>query len=104
LRYAIDRGFDFFDFTIGDERYKRDWCDSVQNLYDHMAVATGRGACVFAPMVAKNWLKRRIKRTPVLWKAFIRARAFYGPLLQRERYRSADTAPSTLAEGKKRHE
>ena len=40
LHYAIDRGSDIFDFTIGDERYKRDWCDIELKLYDVIAPAT----------------------------------------------------------------
>lgn len=84
LRYAIDRGLKVFDFTIGDERYKQDWCDGTRPLYDHMTALTWRGAFIFMPMVAKTWLKRRIKQTPALWNAFIRARTFYGALLLRE--------------------
>ena len=83
LRHAIDRGCEIFDFTIGDEPYKRDWCDSPQKLYDHLSVATWRGIFVFVPAFAKSWFKRQIKQTPVLWKAFSRARKFYGSLMHR---------------------
>jgi CelD/BcsL family acetyltransferase involved in cellulose biosynthesis len=82
LRYAIECGFKIYDFTIGDERYKQEWCDGTQKLYDHMAFVTARGACIFAPMVVKHWLKRRIKQTPALWNAFSQARAFCGSLLR----------------------
>jgi CelD/BcsL family acetyltransferase involved in cellulose biosynthesis len=78
LHYAIDRGLRIFDFTIGDERYKRDWCDTELKLYDYIAPATWRGALVAMPMLAKLRLKRRIKQTPVLWNAFSGARAFAG--------------------------
>ena len=37
-----------FDFTIGDEPYKRDWSDIEVRLYDHLAAATLRGAVVVA--------------------------------------------------------
>ena len=43
LKYAIERGLQRFDFTIGDERYKLEWCDSSLKLYDHAAAATWRG-------------------------------------------------------------
>src|SRR5436309_15860438 len=43
LRYAIARGLTRFDFTIGDEPYKRDWCDAEQPLYDYVGAATIRG-------------------------------------------------------------
>ena len=41
---AIERGYRIFDFTIGDERYKRDWCDTELKLYDYLSAATWRGA------------------------------------------------------------
>jgi CelD/BcsL family acetyltransferase involved in cellulose biosynthesis len=80
LHYAIDRGLHIFDFTIGDERYKRDWCDTELKLYDYIAPATWRGALVAMPMLAALLLKRWIKQTPVLWNAFSAARAFIGSL------------------------
>jgi CelD/BcsL family acetyltransferase involved in cellulose biosynthesis len=85
LHYAIDRGLRIFDFTIGDERYKRDWCDTELKLYDFIAAATWRGALVALPMLGALRLKRWIKQTPVLWNAFSGARAFIGSLAQRFR-------------------
>jgi CelD/BcsL family acetyltransferase involved in cellulose biosynthesis len=78
LHQAIDRGFKVFDFTIGDERYKRDWCDSEIELYDHIAAATWRGALIAMPRLAGQRLKRWIKRTPLLWTLFSGARALLG--------------------------
>jgi len=78
LRYAIERGFKYYDFTIGDEPYKRDWCDDVQPLYDHLSIVTALGACAFLPVYARNWLTRRIKQSPLLWKWFSKARAALG--------------------------
>jgi CelD/BcsL family acetyltransferase involved in cellulose biosynthesis len=83
LRYAIERGLTTFDFTIGDEPYKRNWCDTVQPLYDHMAAASARGACVLVPSLLTHWLRRRVKQTPVLWAAFKRTRAAVASLLRR---------------------
>ena len=85
LHYAIDRGLRIFDFTIGDERYKRDWCDTELKLYDYIAAATWRGALVAMPMLAAQRLKRWIKQTPVVWNAFSAARAFIGSLARRFR-------------------
>ncbi|MGH6818598.1 MAG: GNAT family N-acetyltransferase, partial [Methylovirgula sp.] len=93
LRHAIERGFKTFDFTIGDEPYKRDWCDSPQKLYDHLSVATWRGILVFVPVVAKLWFKRQIKQTPVLWKTFSNVRKFYGSLMQRTLMPKSETPP-----------
>ncbi len=83
LRYAIERGLKVFDFTIGDEAYKRDWCEQTQPLFDYMSAATLRGSCVLPFLHAKNRLKRRIKQNPALWKMFTRARAVRGSLLKR---------------------
>jgi CelD/BcsL family acetyltransferase involved in cellulose biosynthesis len=80
LHYAIDNGFNVFDFTIGDERYKRDWCDTELKLYDYIAPTTWRGALVAAPKLAAKRLKRWIKQTPAVWNAFSAARAFIGSL------------------------
>ena len=75
LRYAIERGLSVFDFTIGDERYKRDWCDDVQMLHDHIAVMSWRGALVVGPAILRTRVKRKIKQTPVLWAMVVKLRA-----------------------------
>ena len=78
LHYAIGRGFRVFDFTIGDERYKRDWCDTELELYDTISGATLRGSLFAAVVTARRRLKRWIKQTPALWSAFSAGRAFIG--------------------------
>jgi CelD/BcsL family acetyltransferase involved in cellulose biosynthesis len=80
LRNAIERGFKVFDFTVGDEPYKRDWCESGNTLHDHLAAASLRGMFIVASMTAMQALKRRIKQTPTLWNAFKKLRAWIGPL------------------------
>jgi CelD/BcsL family acetyltransferase involved in cellulose biosynthesis len=80
LRNAIARGFKTFDFTVGDEPYKRDWCESGKTLYDHLGAARLRGVVIVASMTAMQALKRHIKQTPTLWTAFKRLRAWIGPL------------------------
>ena len=64
LKYAIERGLQRFDFTIGDERYKLEWCDSSLKLYDHAAAATWRGWPAARATAARRRLKRLIKQTP----------------------------------------
>jgi CelD/BcsL family acetyltransferase involved in cellulose biosynthesis len=75
LKYAIERGLTAFDFTIGDERYKRDWCDDVQMLHDHVAVTSWRGALVAGPAILRTRVKRTIKQTPMLWAMVVKMRA-----------------------------
>ncbi len=83
MHYAMDRGCRIFDFTIGDERYKRDWCDTELKLYDYIAPVTWRGAFMAMPMQAVQRAKRWIKQTPVAWSALSAARAFIGSLVRR---------------------
>ncbi len=78
LRHAIDGGFPHFDFTVGDEPYKRDWSDTELRLYDHLAAVTLQGALVMATTMAFRWTKRIIKQSPALWRAFSKARALAG--------------------------
>jgi CelD/BcsL family acetyltransferase involved in cellulose biosynthesis len=80
MRYAIEHKCDAFDFTIGDERYKSEWCDGVFRLYDHVAAATWRGVPAAARIAARRGLKRWIKQTPAVWKAASRVREFLGKL------------------------
>jgi CelD/BcsL family acetyltransferase involved in cellulose biosynthesis len=87
FRYAIDRHCTAFDFTVGDERYKLDWCDGVNPLYDHFAAATWRGAILIAPILIRTWAKRTIKQTPLLWNGFNKIRLLKARLMSR---RAAD--------------
>ena len=43
MRYAIEHGCKLFDFTIGDEPYKREWCDIEIRLCDYVSPASLRG-------------------------------------------------------------
>jgi CelD/BcsL family acetyltransferase involved in cellulose biosynthesis len=83
IRYAIERDCRVFDFTIGDESYKRDWSDTEVKIYDHVSAATPRGNLAAIPLVAVCRLKRWIKQTPMAWKAAFRLRALMGPLFAR---------------------
>ena len=85
IRYAIERGCGAFDFTIGDERYKAEWCDGQITLYDHVWAASLRGAPVALRLYLVGRLKRWIKQTPALWNAAYKVRAFIGPLMKRLR-------------------
>jgi CelD/BcsL family acetyltransferase involved in cellulose biosynthesis len=86
LRYAIERGLTAFDFTIGDERYKRDWCDEVQPLHDHLAVTNWRGALVVGPALLRARIKRTIKQTPLLWAMVVKTRALSAALRGRKKH------------------
>ena len=80
LRYAIERGLSRFDFTIGDEPYKRDWCDIEQQLFDYSAATSLRG--LPAAAMASGWsrAKRAIKKSAPMWNAVVRLRSAAGSL------------------------
>jgi CelD/BcsL family acetyltransferase involved in cellulose biosynthesis len=80
MRYATEHGCTLFDFTIGDEPYKREWCDIEIELCDHVAPASLRGWAAAAATVALRDVKRRIKRNPVAWAMVRKLRALTGSL------------------------
>jgi len=72
--YALQRGCTVFDFTVGDEAYKRDWCDGEERMFDYRAARNARGAAVVAAASIAMRAKRGIKQTPQLWATYVRLR------------------------------
>lgn len=91
LRYAIERGLKRFDFTIGDEPYKRDWCDTEQQLFDYSAATTLRGLPAAAMTSGWGRAKRAIKQTAPVWNAVQRLRAAAGSLRKKPEPAPKDT-------------
>jgi CelD/BcsL family acetyltransferase involved in cellulose biosynthesis len=79
MEYAIGHGYRIFDFTVGDEPYKREWCCETA-LYDHVAGAGARGVVVAAVLRRALSLKRTIKRNPALWRIACGVREVLGRL------------------------
>ena len=75
VRSAVERRYERFDFTIGDEPYKRDWCETEQQLFDHSAAVTLRGIPPAAAALAWGRAKRAIKHSALLWGIAQRLRA-----------------------------
>jgi CelD/BcsL family acetyltransferase involved in cellulose biosynthesis len=80
IRYALEHGCDVFDFTIGDEPYKREWCDAEIRLCDYVSAVSWRGWLAAAPTVPFRHLKRSIKRNPKAWAFVRKARSMMGSL------------------------
>src|SRR5262245_22511731 len=78
LRYSIEHGLKHFDFTIGDERYKREWSDRTILLYDHVTSASVRGWPAMAMVHGHRRMKRFIKQNEALWSLSSRTRAAIG--------------------------
>jgi CelD/BcsL family acetyltransferase involved in cellulose biosynthesis len=85
MAHAIKRGLRRFDFTIGDERYKSEWCDARLRLFDYSAAATWHGWPASALSTARRRLKRYIKQTPAAWRTVSHLRAALGVLLRQRR-------------------
>ena len=84
MRYAIEHGKTRFDFTIGDERYKREWSDVTATLYDHVKAASLRGLPTAAWLAGARRLRRAIKQNEMLWTMVSRARAALPPKAEAE--------------------
>lgn len=74
IREACERGFDVFDFSVGDEQYKRVWCDTETRQFDHFIALTGRGAAVATVVRSFGAMKRALKSNPALWSIAKRLR------------------------------
>lgn len=74
IKYAIDRGLSVFDFTIGDEGYKRDWCETEIRLFDHVSGTNVRGRLAATLLLITKSFKRFVKQTPAVWAVFTRLR------------------------------
>lgn len=43
FKWSFENGVKVFDFTIGDESYKKDWCDREVQLFHYIEARTGKG-------------------------------------------------------------
>ena len=85
LRTAIERSFTLFDFTVGDETYKSEWCDVELRLFDLLTARSATGFATVTSISAYRRTKRFIKQTPALWAAYTRLRSMVGGMKRRFR-------------------
>lgn len=83
MRFAILRKCVAFDFTIGDEGYKRGWSDVTILLHDHRRAVSIRGWAVLLPSSVFVRAKRLIKQTPILWRMAQTIRSLIARLTRR---------------------
>lgn len=74
MKWTVGNGVETFDFTIGDETYKNDWCETQIDLHDHLSAETLKGRFVLIKERVLLAAKRQIKQTPVLWNNFTKLR------------------------------
>jgi CelD/BcsL family acetyltransferase involved in cellulose biosynthesis len=68
IREACDQGLAVFDFSVGDEPYKRLWCDIETRQMDVTAPLTAKGRLLVAALRTTAALKARIKESPAIWR------------------------------------
>ena len=62
MEWSIQNKLKVFDFTVGGEQYKKDWCDTETPLYETLEAITFKGKLYV--MVQRT--KRTIKGMPWL--------------------------------------
>lgn len=65
---ACRDGFRIYDLGVGDEPYKRSWCNLETQHYDVIVPLTSRGRLMAAWLNTKSGLKARIKESPLAWR------------------------------------
>ena len=71
IRDACERGISVFDFGVGDEWYKRGWCDIETRHFDTAIGLTPKGRLQSLLHTARTRAETRIKSDPQLW-AFVK--------------------------------
>lgn len=74
IRDACERGKAVFDFSVGDEYYKRLWCDTETWQSDLFLPLTARGTAVATVSRSIAAMKRAVKSSPLLWSLAKRLR------------------------------
>lgn len=76
IREACERGLSTFDFSVGDEGYKRQWCDVETRPFDVAVPLTAKGRLAVGLRQGLAGAKRLVKSNPRLWNAirFLRRR------------------------------
>lgn len=58
VEWCIQNGVKVFDFTIGGEDYKRDWCDNEMPLFEHLHLVTPFGIPYLFYIRLRRWARR----------------------------------------------
>lgn len=74
IREACEEGLQLYDFSVGDEFYKRQWCDVEIHQSDITLPLTIKGRAHAASHRAVSAAKSAVKNNPWLWNAVKRLR------------------------------
>lgn len=70
IEEAARSGFSIYDFSVGDEGYKRAWCDLVVQQFDTVAPLSAKGHALAYGLRGIAGAKRVIKSNERLWTFF----------------------------------
>ena len=59
INWSVDNGVNYFDFTIGGESYKSNWCNSEMAIYDHLKLRSPRGVVYFLYSLVLEFVKSK---------------------------------------------
>jgi CelD/BcsL family acetyltransferase involved in cellulose biosynthesis len=68
IKQACAEGLGVYDFSVGDEPYKRLWCDTEVVQYDVIVPLTAKGALLALAVRAKNRAKAIVKKNRYFWR------------------------------------
>jgi len=68
IQEACELGFEVYDFSVGDEPYKRLWCDIEIQHFEVLAPLTLKGRALATTMRQGARAKAFIKNNPTVWK------------------------------------
>ena len=88
IKSACDEGLALYDFSVGDELYKRLWCDVEAIHTDVLVALTAKGRVLAATTRGKTRLKAWVKNNQAIWS-----------MIKRLRRRDAQPAKDQVAEG-----
>lgn len=74
IREASKEGLAIYDLGVGDENYKRDWCDIETTQFDVAIPLTARGRLSIGIRKATSAAKRQIKANQFAWEIVKRLR------------------------------
>ncbi len=74
IRLAAERGFEIYDFSVGDEPYKRLWCTLESTQFDVLLPLSAKGRLLAAGLRTLGAAKARVKSNPRLWSLVKRLR------------------------------
>ncbi|MER9117240.1 GNAT family N-acetyltransferase [Mesorhizobium sp. M0954] len=68
IQEACEAGFEIYDFSVGDEPYKRLWCDVETQHFEVLVPLTPKGRALALALRQGASLKAFIKHSPMVWK------------------------------------